>query len=47
LPSKQLGGVLIDGSGREHVVFMKQVKRGEKYRLRCNKYLPPYVIVFP
>lgn len=42
----QLGGLLVRVNGREQVIFMKQVKRGEKYRLRCNKYEPPYVIVF-
>lgn len=46
VPQDQLGGVLVDSHGGEHVVFMKQVERGEKYRLRCNKYRPPRVIVF-
>jgi hypothetical protein len=46
VPQDQLGGVLVSGSGKEQVIFMKQVKRGEKYRLRCNKYEPPHVIVF-
>ena len=45
VPPKQLGGVLVSAGGKEQVIFKKQVKRGENYRLRCNKYEPPYVIV--
>jgi serine/threonine protein kinase len=41
-----LGGVLVKGDGREQDVFMKQVRQGEEFRLRCNKYDPPFVIVF-
>ena len=41
----QLGGALINHDVKEQVVFMKQVKRSEKYRLRCNKYEPPHLIV--
>ncbi len=42
---EQLGGVLVKGDGREQTVFIKRVKRGEQFRLRCNKYDPPFVIV--
>jgi serine/threonine protein kinase len=41
-----LGGVLVKGDGREQDVFMKPVQEGEEFRLRCNKYDPPFVIVF-
>lgn len=47
ISSEELDGVLVGGTGQEHTVFMKQVRTGEKYRLRCNKYEPPHVIVFP
>lgn len=47
VPDKDLGGVLVKKGGREQVVFMRHVKKGENYRLRCNKYDPPFAIVFP
>lgn len=36
---------LIAWNKRSHVIFSKYCKAGEKYRLRCNKYEPPYVIL--
>jgi hypothetical protein len=47
VPDEDLGGVLVKKGGREQVVFLKHVKNGENYRLRCNKYDPPFAIVFP
>ncbi len=38
-------GDLEKNSGNKFPVFMKKVKAGEKYSLRCNKYSPPYPIV--
>lgn len=40
-----LGGEIIDASGNEQSLFMKQVKKGEHYRLRCNKYRCPQVLI--
>ena len=42
----ELGGVLVKGDGREQDVFVREVRQGEEFRLRCNKYDPPFVIVF-
>lgn len=47
ISDEELGGVLALKGGREQIVFMKHVKKGENYRLRCNKYDPPFAIVFP
>ncbi len=44
--NEDLGGQLIQGNGKDFVLFAKKVEKGEKYRLRCNKYQPPYPIVF-
>ncbi|MFH1741090.1 MAG: hypothetical protein ABIH23_18980 [bacterium] len=41
----QLGGVLVYGNGVEQVVFSKQLNRGERMRLRCNKYRAPIVLI--
>jgi hypothetical protein len=30
----------------DQALFIKRVEKGEKYTLRCNKYYPPYAIVF-
>jgi hypothetical protein len=46
LDPAELGGLLIKGDGREQDVFMKEVTEGDEFRLRCNKYDPPFVIVF-
>ena len=46
IDSADLGGVLVKGDGREQDVFMKQVQEGEEFRIRCNKYDPPFAIVF-
>ena len=45
LTKNELGGVLIKGDNRDQVVFSKQVRKGDKVRLRCNKYDPPFVIL--
>lgn len=42
----EVGGLLVKGTDREQTLFIKQVKKGETFRLRCNKYDPPYMIVF-
>jgi hypothetical protein len=39
-----LGGALVKNGPRTQVVFVKQVTAGERGRLRCNKYDPPYFI---
>jgi hypothetical protein len=41
----EMGSELIRGDEKKHVVFMKQVKKGESLTLRCNKYSPPYPIL--
>ena len=43
---KDLGGKLIKADGREQVIFYKKLEAGEEGELRCNKYDPPYFIVF-
>jgi hypothetical protein len=45
LSKSVLGGLLVQGDGREQVIFWKKVKAGETYNLRCNKYDPPYPIL--
>ncbi len=42
----EVGGLLVKGTDREQTLFLKQVKKGETLRLRCNKYDPPYPILF-
>lgn len=43
----ELGGVLVNGGNRAQVVFVKQLRKGETLRIRCNKYDPPYPILLP
>lgn len=45
ISSDELGGVLVKGDGREQDVFVKKVERGDEFRLRCNKYDPPFAIL--
>lgn len=40
-----LGSPLVSGENRQQVLFSKQVRKGETYRLRCNKYDPPFPIL--
>jgi hypothetical protein len=42
---KELGGQLIKTDGRIQVLFSKKVRKGDSFRLRCNKHAPPYPIV--
>ena len=41
----ELGAVLVKGDNRAQVVFFKQVRKGDAFRLRCNKYEPPFPIL--
>lgn len=45
LSQNDLGGDLIKNDNRAQTIFFKRVKKGEKLRLRCNKYDPPYPIL--
>lgn len=46
LTKGELGGELIrNNNGRVQTVFVKRVKKGDTFRLRCNKYDPPYPIL--
>lgn len=45
LTKGELGGELIKNGNRVQTVFMKKVKKGDKFRLRCNKYDPPFPIL--
>lgn len=45
LSKNELGGVLVKGDNREQTLFCKQVRRGDKLRIRCNKYDPPFPIL--
>ncbi len=45
MSKNELGGDLVKGDGRQQTVFSKQVRKGETFRLRCNKYDPPYPIL--
>ena len=46
LTKGELGGELIsNNNGRLQTVFVKRVKKGDAFRLRCNKYDPPYPIL--
>jgi RNA polymerase sigma factor (sigma-70 family) len=38
-------GMAVSRYGREFTVFAREVKKGEVFRIRCNKYEPPYVVV--
>ncbi len=46
LKNSALGGALIQSDKREQILFWKKVSAGERFVLRCNKYDPPYPIVF-
>jgi hypothetical protein len=41
----ELGGILVKGDNRAQVVFSKQVRKGDSFRIRCNKYDPPFPIL--
>jgi len=41
----ELGGILVKGDNRAQVVFSKQVRKGDNFRIRCNKYDPPFPIL--
>jgi hypothetical protein len=43
---QELGGRLIDRGNRAQRIFVKHVAAGEDGRLRCNKYGPPFFILF-
>jgi len=45
LSKHELEGELVKGDNRMQTIFVKQVKKGEAFRLRCNKYDPPYPIL--
>jgi hypothetical protein len=46
LTKGELGGELIsNNNGRLQTIFVKRVKKGDTFRLRCNKYDPPYPIL--
>ncbi|MFN0079963.1 MAG: hypothetical protein ACKVY0_26150 [Prosthecobacter sp.] len=45
LTKGELGGELIRNNNRVQTVFVKRVKKGDTFRLRCNKYDPPYPIL--
>lgn len=47
LTNEDVGGLLAREGGRDQTLFVKWVKKGEEMRLRCNKYEPPYAIIFP
>ncbi len=40
------GLVIIGGNNSEHILFTRLCAAGEAFRLRCNKYGPPFVIHF-
>jgi hypothetical protein len=46
LSKDEVGGPFVMASGREQVVFVKFVRAQEQMKLRCNKYDPPFVILF-
>jgi hypothetical protein len=39
------GTDLVNGKNRAQVIYGKAVKKGDTFRLRCNKYDPPYPIL--
>lgn len=45
LKKSELGGELIQQDNRAQVIFYREVKKGETFSLRCNKYDPPYPIL--
>ena len=36
---------MVAWNNRTYSVFTRKVEKGEKFRLRCNKYEPPFVII--
>lgn len=45
LSKNELGGLLVKCDNREQSLFSMQVKKGDKLRIRCDKYDPPYPIL--
>ena len=45
LAVEETGGPLVWKHKREQVLFARFLNEGETYRLRCNKYDPPFVII--
>lgn len=46
LTKGELGGELIrNNNNRVQTLFFKRVKKGDSFRLRCNKYTPPFPIL--
>jgi hypothetical protein len=45
MSQSQLGGELVKGDKRAQVIFSKHVRKGDAFRLRCNKYDPPFAIL--
>lgn len=45
LTKGELDGELIRNNNRVQTLFVKRVKKGDTFRLRCNKYEPPYAIL--
>lgn len=45
LTKNEAGGELVKNDNRVQTLFFKKVKKGEKLRLRCNKYDPPFPIL--
>lgn len=43
---RDVGGIFVRDPDRIQELFVRYVRKGENYKLRCNKYNPPYVIVF-
>ena len=39
------GAQMVAWNNRTYPIFTRKVEKGEKFRLRCNKYEPPYVIL--
>ena len=39
------GAQMVAWSNRTYSIFTRRVKKGDHFRLRCNKYEPPYVIL--
>ena len=39
------GAQMVAWSNRTYSIFTRKVEQGEQFRLRCNKYEPPYVIL--
>ncbi|MBL68207.1 MAG: hypothetical protein CMO74_07110 [Verrucomicrobiales bacterium] len=39
------GMEIIGWNNRSHQIFTRECRKGETFRLRCNKYEPPYIIL--